>query len=71
MYGVTDCASASMMVFFESVLLPEKLPANLAFCLEALLASPPFRHARPDLVRLSGDQLRVSYLEVDDGGPTD
>jgi len=32
MYGVSDVASASMMVFFESVLLPEKLPANLAFC---------------------------------------
>jgi GST-like protein len=26
-----------MMVFFESVLLPEKLPANLAFCEERLL----------------------------------
>ena len=37
MYAVTDCASASMMVFFESVLLPEKLPANLDFCQERLL----------------------------------
>jgi Zn finger protein HypA/HybF involved in hydrogenase expression len=46
-------------------------PANLAFCLEALLASPPFGHARPEVVRLKGDQLRLSYLEVEDGGPTD
>lgn len=46
-------------------------PGNLVFCLEALLGSPPFRHARADLVRLSGNQLRVSYLEVEDGGPTD
>ena len=37
MFAVTDCASASAMVFFESVLLPEKLPANLAFCEERLV----------------------------------
>ena len=46
-------------------------PGNLCFCLEALLASPPFGHARPELVRLGGDQLRVTYLEVEDGGPAD
>ena len=46
-------------------------PGNLRFCLEALLASPPFGHARPELVRLGGDQLRVTYLEVEDGGPAD
>jgi Zn finger protein HypA/HybF involved in hydrogenase expression len=46
-------------------------PGNLEFCLEALLASPPFGHARPDLVRLRGNQLRVSYLEVEDGDPAD
>jgi len=37
MFAATDCASASMLVFFESVLLPEKLPANLAFCEERLV----------------------------------
>ena len=37
MYAVTDCASASMSVFFETVLLPEKVPANLEFCEERLL----------------------------------
>ena len=46
-------------------------PDNLAFCLEALLSAPPFRSARPDVVRLTGDVLRVSYFEVDDGRPAD
>jgi Zn finger protein HypA/HybF involved in hydrogenase expression len=46
-------------------------PDNLTFCLEALLAAPPFGHARPQIVRLPGDLLRVSYLEVDDGRPDD
>ena len=44
-------------------------PDNLTFCLEALLAAPPFGHARPTVTRLPGDTLRVTYLEVDDGGP--
>lgn len=42
-------------------------PNNLTFCLEALLAAPPFGSARPEVTRLPGDVLRVSYLEVDDG----
>lgn len=46
-------------------------PDNLVFCLEALLGAPPFGSARPVLTRLPGDALRVSYLEVDDGGPDD
>lgn len=41
-------------------------PANLEFCLEALLAQPPFRGARPVIERRGGDVLRLSYLEVDD-----
>jgi Zn finger protein HypA/HybF involved in hydrogenase expression len=45
--------------------------ANLEFCLEALLAEPPFTGARPLLVRSPGDVLRVNYLEVDDGRPDD
>jgi Zn finger protein HypA/HybF involved in hydrogenase expression len=44
-------------------------PANLAFCLEALLAAPPFAGARPVFLPASGDTLRLSYLEVDDGRP--
>ena len=37
MYAVTDVMSASMTVFFETVLLPEKAPANLRFCEERLI----------------------------------
>jgi Zn finger protein HypA/HybF involved in hydrogenase expression len=44
---------------------------NLEFCLEVLLTSPPFRAAKPVIVRVEGDVLRVSYLEVDDGRPDD
>ena len=46
-------------------------PANLAFCLETLLASPPFGKARPLLQRVPGHDLRVAWLEVDDGRPDD
>lgn len=46
-------------------------PENLEFCLDALLTHPPFVAARPVLLRLPGDVLRVSYLEVDDGGSDD
>lgn len=42
-------------------------PENLSFCLEALLSAPPFRGAKPVIVRQRGDVLRLAYLEVDDG----
>lgn len=45
--------------------------SSLAFCLETLLAQPPFGAARPAITRLPGDVLRVSYLEVEDGRPND
>ncbi len=41
-------------------------PDNLLFCLEALLAAPPFHKARPEMTRCAGDVLRVTYLELDD-----
>ncbi|HEU4988744.1 MAG TPA: hypothetical protein VFT41_03050 [Gemmatimonadaceae bacterium] len=41
--------------------------ANLEFCLEALLAQPPFGGAKPQCERKPGDVLRVSFLELDDG----
>jgi Zn finger protein HypA/HybF involved in hydrogenase expression len=44
---------------------------NLEFCLEALLSEPPFNGARPVILRLPGDVLRLAYLEVDDGRPDD
>jgi len=46
-------------------------PENLAFCLEALLAAPPFHGAKPVITRLPGADLRLSYLEVEDGRPDD
>ena len=45
--------------------------SSLAFCLEAVLATPPFAGARPAITRLPGDVLRVAYLEVNDGRPDD
>jgi Zn finger protein HypA/HybF involved in hydrogenase expression len=44
-------------------------PDNLEFCLDALLSHPPFAGARVAMSTDSGDDLRVTYLEVDDGGP--
>ena len=46
-------------------------PDNLRFCLETLLAAPPFAGARPVITRLPGDALRLAYLEIDDGRPDD
>ena len=45
--------------------------SNFEFCLEALLAEPPFDRARPVIMRRPGDVLRLAYLEVDDGRPDD
>ena len=46
-------------------------PSSLEFCLEALLAQPPFGTAAPQITHVPGDALRVDYLEVDDDGPRD
>ena len=46
-------------------------PENLAFCLEALLAEPPFQGAQPKILREPGDALLLSYLEVTDDGRSD
>lgn len=44
-------------------------PDNLTFCLDTLLAQPPFGRARTSLTRCAGNDLRVDYFEVDDGHP--
>jgi Zn finger protein HypA/HybF involved in hydrogenase expression len=41
--------------------------SSLEFCLEAVFATPPFRGAKPNIMRCAGDVLRVAYLEIDDG----
>ena len=46
-------------------------PENLAFCLEAVLDTPPFHGAKPIITRRPGDVLRLSYLEVEDAGSND
>ena len=45
--------------------------ANLAFCLDAVFATPPFTGAVTEIHPCAGDVLRVAYLEVDDGRPDD
>lgn len=42
---------------------------SFEFCLETLLSAPPFGRARPVIERTPGSELRVRYLEVDDGDP--
>lgn len=44
-------------------------PSSLEFCLEALLQQPPFAGALPNIIRESGDVLRLDSLEIDDGRP--
>lgn len=45
---------------------------NFEFCLEALLGSPPFGSGVPVIQRLEGDELRVTYVEVEeDDGTSD
>ena len=46
-------------------------PSSLEFCLEAVLATPPFRGAKGLITRARGDVLHLAYLELDDGNPDD
>lgn len=46
-------------------------PECLEFMLGVLLGDPPFSGARVAMQVVAGGDLRVSYLEVEDGGPTD
>ena len=44
---------------------------NLEFWLEVMLSEPPFVGARLVIARSDGDDLRVSYLEIEDGREAD
>ena len=44
---------------------------NLEFCLEVLLSEPPFGMAKPKIARVSGNVLRVTFVEVEDGSSDD
>jgi Zn finger protein HypA/HybF involved in hydrogenase expression len=46
-------------------------PDSLEFCLEALLSHPPFGQARAVLEHCTGDDLRLSYLEIEDDDSED
>jgi Zn finger protein HypA/HybF involved in hydrogenase expression len=46
-------------------------PANLEFCLQALLSAPPFGGAQARIERCAGAVLDLEYLEVEDGDPND
>jgi Zn finger protein HypA/HybF involved in hydrogenase expression len=46
-------------------------PSSLGFCLDALLAQPPFGGASSEIALVPGDALHVDYLEVDDGSSSD
>ena len=46
-------------------------PANLSFCLDALLGQPPFGGARAELITCAGPDLRLDFYEVDDDDPDD
>jgi len=61
MYAVTDVMGASMTVFFETVLLPEKVPANLKFCEERLL-----RYFRVANERLADREWLADELSIAD-----
>ncbi len=40
---------------------------NFRFCLETLLQDPPFNGTKVELIPVDGDDLRLSWVEVDDG----
>jgi len=61
MYAVTDVMGASMTVFFETVLLPEKVPANLKFCEERLV-----RYFRVGNQRLADREWLADELSIAD-----
>ena len=44
-------------------------PSSLEFCIDAVLAHPPFAGATVTLERVGGDTLRLEFLEIDDGRP--
>lgn len=46
-------------------------PANLEFCLDALLAAPPFGRGKTEITRTEGRDVALAWLRVDDGDPDD
>jgi Zn finger protein HypA/HybF involved in hydrogenase expression len=44
---------------------------NFRFCLETVLLEPPLTGARAVLLAAPGDDLRLAFVEVEDGRPDD
>jgi GST-like protein len=61
MFTVSDCAAASMLMFFEAVLLPEKVPANAAFAEQRFV-----RFVRVAEQRLAGREWLADELSIAD-----
>lgn len=59
---LADVTSLAVVVGEESCVEP----ANLVFCLEALLSKPPFGGAEPVIESAPGPDLRLAWMEVDD-----
>ncbi len=61
LFALSDCASASTGIFFQSVLLPDKSPANLQWHEERLL-----RYLRVADGRLAGREYLLDELSIAD-----
>ena len=44
---------------------------NFRFCLDAIMQEPPFVGGSAEYLPAAGIDLRLTYLEVDDGRPDD
>jgi Zn finger protein HypA/HybF involved in hydrogenase expression len=44
---------------------------NFRFCLESLLSAPPFNGTHAEFLQGEGPDLRLAWVEVDDGRPDD
>lgn len=43
---------------------------NFRFCLDALVGAPPF-NGSAELIQVGGSDLRLAWVEIDDGRPDD
>lgn len=61
MFTVSDCAAASMLMFFEAVMLPDKTPANAAFAEQRFV-----RFVKAVEQRLAGREWLADELSIAD-----
>ena len=63
----TENAGAVRTVGVEVGAAADVAVENLEFCLEVMLANPPFGAATPKLLTVPGSDLRLAWLEIEDG----